>query len=51
MSSVLVSKIEAINQQELKRNEFEYQLKRTQKILKSTVKNFAKFILARASQF
>ncbi|WP_421919014.1 HAD-IIIC family phosphatase [Marinifilum sp.] len=49
MAEALISKIEDINQNSLERNEFDFQLKRTLKIFRSSIKDFAKIILARAS--
>ncbi|GAB7087628.1 HAD-IIIC family phosphatase [Marinifilum fragile] len=49
MASALISLIENINEQKLERNEIEYHLKRSLKILRSTLKEFAKNILLRAS--
>lgn len=49
MANGLISKIENIKEQKLKRNEFEYQIKRSLKIFRSAIKEFAKIILSRAS--
>ncbi|MDQ2180655.1 HAD-IIIC family phosphatase [Marinifilum sp. D714] len=49
MANELISTIENIKEQKLERNEFEYQFKRSLKILRSTFKEFAKNILLRAS--
>lgn len=46
MASELVNIIELINHQELKRNNYEFHIKRSQKILVSSVKKFAKKILS-----
>ncbi|NOU62206.1 hypothetical protein [Marinifilum caeruleilacunae] len=49
MATALISKIETIKQQKLERNELQYQFKRSLKIFRSTIKEFAKIILSRAS--
>ncbi|WP_282126641.1 HAD-IIIC family phosphatase [Marinifilum flexuosum] len=49
MANGLISKIENIKDQKLERNELEYHFKRSLKIFRSTIKEFAKIILSRAS--
>lgn len=49
MASALISKIENIKEQKLERNELEYHFKRSLKIFRSSLKEFAKNILLRAS--
>ncbi|WP_321282304.1 HAD-IIIC family phosphatase [Marinifilum fragile] len=49
MASALISKIENIKEQKLERNELEYHFKRSLKIFRSSLKEFAKNILSRAS--
>ena len=49
MATELISIIEKINQQSFERNEFKFLIKRTQKVITYSIKNFAKLILSRAS--